>query len=258
MKKLLITVVVLVVVVVAGVTFYFDAILKSGIETAGSSVLQTDVSVESVGISPLSGSGGIRNLQIGNAQGYEAPYAMELGGLDVSVDVGSVFSDVVVIDSIIIQQPVITYETRVTTDNIRALIANIGGGSGGGDTAGDSGGAGKQVVIRDFQMLGPRVNLVSAVASAPITLPDLRLQNIGQENAAVTVAEAGRQIFNAISQAVLSSELPDLDAIRDQVEQQVTERVEELEQQADDQIEELEERVDQQVEDLTDRLRNAF
>ena len=257
MKKLLIIVVIMVVAVVAGLTFYFDSLLKNGIETAGSAALDTEVSVASVGISPLSGSGGIRNLQIGNPEGFDSPYAMELGGLDVSIDVGSVFSDVIVVDSIIIQEPVITYETRVTTDNIRALIANLGGGSDS-DSAPASGGPGKQVIIRDFQMLSPRVNLVSAIASAPITLPDLRLQNIGEDNSAVTVAEAGRQIFSAISQAVLSSELPDLDAIRDQVEQQVTERVEELEQQADDQIEELEDRVDQQVEDLTDRLRSVF
>lgn len=126
MKKILISLVLLVIIGVGVVFFAFDSIVKGGIETAGSRVLQTPVTVSSVGVSPLSGNGGIRELRIRNPEGFNEPYAMELGGLDVGVDVGSVFSDVVVIDHIVIDNPVITYETRIRTDNIRTLLANIG------------------------------------------------------------------------------------------------------------------------------------
>ena len=253
MKKLLIGLVVLV-VVIGGVVFYaFDSILKGGIETAGSSVLQTDVTVGSVGVSPLSGSGGIQQLRIANPEGFNEPYAIELGGLDVAIETGSVFSDVIVIDRIIIEQPVITYETRISTDNIRALLNNIGGGS---DTqqSDDAAGSGKQVVIRDFQMLGPQVRVASAIGSADATIPDLRLQNIGEESAAVTVAEAGRQIFEALSAQLLNANLPSVEQLRERVDQEV----QELRDQAEQEVEELEQQLEEEVENLEDRVRSLF
>ena len=44
-KKILISVVFLLLIVVGGVYFYFDALVKSGVEVAGSSVLGTAVTV---------------------------------------------------------------------------------------------------------------------------------------------------------------------------------------------------------------------
>lgn len=253
MKKLLIALVILVVVGVGVVFYAFDSILKGGIETAGSRVLQTDVTVSSVGISPLSGNGGMRELRIGNPEGFNEPYAMELGGLDVGVDVGSVFSDVIVIDHIIIADPVITYETRIRTDNIRTLLANLGGGSDGqADEAGA--GSGKRIIIRDFQMLGPQVNVSSTLGSAEVAIPDLRLQNIGQENAAVTVAEAGRQIFEALNRQLIAADLPNVEMLRERVD----EEVQELRERAGQQVEELEQQVEDQVENLRERARSLL
>ncbi|MBT8146045.1 MAG: hypothetical protein KJN90_04285 [Gammaproteobacteria bacterium] len=253
MKKILIGLIVILVIVVGGVFYAFDSLLKGGIESAGSSVLQTDVTVGSVGVSPLSGSGGIQQLRIGNPQGFNEPYAMELGGLDVAIDTSSVFSDVIVIDRIIIEQPVITYETRITTDNIRALLANIGGGSSGQPSE-EAAGSGKRVIIRDFQMLGPQVRVASAIGSADVTIPDLRLQDIGDENAAVTVAEAGRQIFAALNERLLQADLPNVEMLRERVDQEV----QELRDQAEEQVEELEERLEDEVENLQDRVRSLL
>jgi hypothetical protein len=178
---------------------------------------------------------------------------MELGGLDVGVEVGSVFSDLVVIDHIIIDNPIITYETRITTDNIRTLLATLGGGGGG--QAGDAGAdGGKKVIIRDFQMLGPQVHVSSTIGSAEVSIPDLRLQNIGQENAAVTVAEAGRQIFAALNQQLLDADLPNVEMLRERVDQEV----EQLRERAGQQVEELEQQVEDQVEDLRERARSLF
>jgi hypothetical protein len=253
MKKLLIGLVVLI-VVIAGVGFYaFDSILKGGIETAGSSVLQTDVTVGSVAVSPLSGSGGIQELRIANPEGFNEPYVMELGGLDVAIETGSVFSDVIVIDRIIIERPVITYETRISTDNVRALLNNLGGGSAQ-QSAGQSAEPGKRVVIRDFQMLGTQVRVASTLGSADVTIPDLRLQNIGEESAAVTVAEAGRQIFAAINEQLLAANLPNVEMLRERVD----EEVQELRDRAEQQVEELEQQVEEEVQNLQDRVRSLF
>jgi len=254
MRKVVLGLVVLVVIAVGVVVFAFDAIVKNGIESTGSRVLQADVTVDSVGISPVSGSGGIQLLRIGNPEGFNEPYAMELGGLDVGVDVGSVFSDVIVIDRIIIDSPVITYETRLTSDNIRTLLANLGGGSTGQAPQEETGGSGKRVIIRDFRMLGPRVNVASALGSAEVVIPDLQLQNIGEENAAVTVAEAGRQILTALNRQLIQADLPTVEMLRERVD----EEVQELRDRAGQQVEELEEQVEEEVENLRDRVRSLL
>ena len=104
--------------------FYFDSLVKSGIEVVGSSVLGTAVTVEGASVSPLNGQGNISGLRVENPEGYNSQYAFELDSVAVSINVGSVFSDVLEVDSITIVQPTITYETKITTDNIRALLAN--------------------------------------------------------------------------------------------------------------------------------------
>ena len=247
MKKIIIGLVLFVAVAIGVVFFAFGSILKTGIETAGSSVLGTAVTVNSVGVSALSGSGGISDLRIGNPEGFNEPYAMELGSLDVKVNVGSVFSDTIVIDSIVIQRPEITYEERITSDNIRTLLENLSGGGDQAPAETENAEPGKQIIIRDFQMIDPQVNLVAAIARAPIPLPDIRLQNIGEDNASVTVAEAGRQVLAALNQALLGASLPSFEDLQSLVQEELG-----------NQVEALEEQVTDQVEDITDRVRSIF
>ena len=70
-KKILISVVFLLLIVVGGVYFYFDALVKSGVEVAGSSVLGTAVTVEGVSISPLNGQGDISGLRVEKPGGLQ-------------------------------------------------------------------------------------------------------------------------------------------------------------------------------------------
>ena len=91
----------------------------------GSSVLGTAVTVDSVSLSPLSGQGSISGLRVANPEGFESQYAFELDSVLVSIDVNSVFTDAAEIESIVIMQPVITYETKIASDNIRTLLDNL-------------------------------------------------------------------------------------------------------------------------------------
>lgn len=258
MKKIGIVLLVLLFVVAGGVYFTFGSILKNGIETAGSLILDTEVTVDFVGVSPLSGSGGIRELRIGNPEGFNSPYAMELGSMDINVNVGSIFSDTIVIESIVINRPIITYETRITTDNIRTLLGNLSGGADQAPAESESAESGKKIIIRDFQMIGPQVNLIAAFVRAPILLPDIHLQNIGEDNSSVTAAEAGRQILAALNQELRSASLPSFEDLQNLVGEELGNQVEALEKQVTDQLDKLEERVTDQVEDLTNRLRRIF
>ena len=124
-KKILISVVFILLLVGGGVFFYLDSIVKSGIEVVGSSMLGTAVTVENVSISPLNGQGSISGLRVENPEGFDSQYAFELESVLVNINVNSLLTDAAEVESITIMQPVITYETKITTDNIRTLLDNL-------------------------------------------------------------------------------------------------------------------------------------
>jgi hypothetical protein len=203
--------------------------------------LGTKVTVASVTISPLNGIGSISGLEIRNPEGFDSDYIFQLEQVEVSLNAASLLSDVIEIESIIIIQPEITYETRISTDNVRALPENIGGS--GGETATADSEAGKELFIRDFRLLGPQVNLVAAVASAPISLPDIELTDIGTEDNAATVAQVLEVVLSALRRTILEAELPGLDMLREGVENRLQDGIEEAE---------------EVVEDLGNRLRGIL
>jgi hypothetical protein len=240
-RKLLISLLLLVVLAVGATFLYLDRIVTTGIEVVGSQVLGTKVTVASVTISPLNGIGSISGLEIRNPEGFDSDYIFQLEQVEVSLNAASLLSDVIEIESIIITQPEITYETRITTDNVRALLENIGGS--GGETATADSEAGKELFIRDFRLLGPQVNLVAAVASAPILLPDIELTDIGTEDNAATVAQVLEVVLSALRRTILEAELPGLDMLREGLENRLQDGIEEAE---------------EVVEDLGNRLRGIL
>ena len=243
-KKTLISVVFLLLLAGGGLFFYLDSIVKSGIEVVGSSLLGTAVTVDSVSLSPLSGQGSISGLRVENPEGFESQYAFELDSVLVSIDVNSVFTDAAEIESIVIMQPVITYETKIASDNIRTLLDNLDEGdapSSDPETEDDSA---QQIIIREFRMVGSQLNFVSALVSAPITLADIEIRDIGAEGGSASAANAVRVVLQELVASILNSDdLPGLDGLRESVEGRIQDGAQ---------------RVEEAVEDLGGRLRNIL
>jgi len=239
-KKLLISIVALVLLVSAGAFFYLDSIVKNGIEVVGSQVLGTGVTVSSVALSPLNGTGGITDLRIENPEGYSEDYIFELGYVSVNINTATVFTDVIEIESVTIAQPIITYETRITTDNVRALLANLPGGESGSATSTSSSGeSSKKLIIRELQILDPQLNLSAGLVSAPIQLPNIILHDIGEDGGSATVAEALREVLSALRTSILRADLPSMDLLKDSIESSVQDGVERAGQAIDSAVENL-------------------
>jgi len=249
LKKLVASVVVLLGVAFAVAWFYLDRLIVDGIELVGTEVLGTEVAVQSASISPLAGTGSISGLTVDNPEGWSADSIFELEQVSVSVDVASLFSEVVEIDSIVISQPQITYETRLTSDNVRALLENLLPQDSGGTEAADS--PGKSLIVRRFRIEDALLSVNAAAFSAPVTLPVIELTDIGTENSAATVAQLVDIVLTELSRAIARASLPGLDELRESVEAQVQERVEEIE-------ETIEDTVEESVQGLENRLRNIL
>lgn len=244
-KKILLSLLVLVVVVAGGIMFYLDTLVANGVESVGSRTLSTRVDVDRVILLPFSGRGSIGGLNVANPEGFESPYAFELEEIAVALDLGSLTSEVIEVDSIVIESPLITYEGTLRGDNLRTLLGNIPGGSDESDAGGEPG---KELLIREFRMLNPRVNLVTSLASEQVTIPDIVLTDIGTSGSGgATPRQIARTILERVSRAVLEGNLPQLDEIEDRAR----ERLDEVEGRARD-------AVDDAREDLGNRVRGLL
>lgn len=229
-KKLLVSVLLVIAILIGGAFFYIDSIVKTGIEVVGSEVLGTGVTVDSVSISPLSGTGSIRGLTIENPEGFSADNIMELGEVRIALNVASLTSDVIEIAEVSVIGPVITYETKITTDNMRALMANLPSTpAADGEVEDVSADAGKGLIIKEFNLNAAQVNVVASIIEQSLVLGDIQLTDIGTENQAATVSQVLELVLGSISRGILNAEKPGLDELRESVEGRLQDGVEQIE-----------------------------
>src|SRR5437879_1820764 len=109
----------LVIVIAAALTvhLFLDDAVKRGVETYGPQLTKVSVKLDSVSLSLLSGSGKLKGLKVGNPEGYKAPSSVEVGMGSLGLKPASVFSDKIVIESIVFEGPVVTYETDLRASN---------------------------------------------------------------------------------------------------------------------------------------------
>ena len=203
MKKLLKIVGVLVLILVGVLLvlmFKIGAIVEKAIPTVGSKLLGVPVSVEKVGVRILAGKLTIKNLVVGNPEGFKTDHSFELGTLTVHVRPKSVFSDKIVIEKVLIEAPKITYELGIGKSNLGKLQEQIAG-----DPKDDKAveketvkaepedeTPGKKVVITELVITGGRINLSAKAlggSEIPIPLPTLTMENIGEEGEGASLSE---------------------------------------------------------------------
>lgn len=221
-KKLLLTLLIFAIGIALLSYVYFDQLIRRGLEVAGSSALGAPVTVTGASLSPLTGRGSVRGLSIANVEGYDAPYAIALESLDFEVSLPSLLTDVIEITRIEVTDARVNYESRVITDNIRALLDNLPSATAAPVVeASPDAAPGKRVIIRELLIRRPQITLYTQAARAPISLPDLRLQNIGVEEEAATIPEAARDILAALNRALLFEGVPDARTVLDSAGQQL-------------------------------------
>lgn len=201
-------------------TFSLDYLVKSAIESTGSEMLKTEVTVESVSISPFSGSGTIEGLRVKNPEGFDSDYAMVMERFEISLDVGTLLSDTLVINRILIDKPVLSVIQKVPKNNLRMLMKNMEQSSVEESTA--SGG----MVIEQLLVRNGRVSVTPNVGgeqSAVVNMDDIELKNLGKSGNGSTfgvVRQITSRIINEALNSALSGQLEGLknkakDAVKD-------------------------------------------
>ena len=219
MKKLSIVIVLLIAVV--GIALWLvvanlDSIVKRVVEEAGTETLGTRVSLSSAEISLGEARAVLRGLTIANPEGFAASQAFELGAIEVALDPESISTDVLVLETVGIDQASLTFEQIGTRNNLQTLLDNLDSGADGAAESGPESEQENLLIIRDFRFTNANVSLSHDQLDRDIALelPDIVLRNIGNADEAVTPEEAARQILEPILKK-------SRDAAQDRAEQEI-------------------------------------
>src|SRR4051812_7617409 len=136
MKKIIVRIfiglLVLALLAVLAVHFFLDSAIKRGVETIGPKLTKVEVKLASVSLSLLSGAGKIKGLVIGNPAGFKSPSAIQVGTASLALQPNSLLSDKIIIKSINVQAPEVTFESDLKSVNLKKILANLEESTGGG------------------------------------------------------------------------------------------------------------------------------
>jgi len=210
LKKIIIIVVLLVVVLgIAAVVFvgvFFDDIAKKGIETVAPTITQTPVTVSSVHLGVFSGSASINGFIIGNPSGYTSSNAISLGKAAISLEPKSLFADKIVIHSIEVRAPEITFDGNpLGANNLQKILDNVSGTPNTNTVVNSpetTKKAAKKLQVDDFLISGAKVTAhITGLEGEPfsIVIPDIHFTNLGTGPDGITAAELTQKVIKEIS-----------------------------------------------------------
>jgi hypothetical protein len=213
-KKILLVIgiglLVLIVATAVVVGLFLGKIVKAGMETAGPKITQTTLTVDAVDVSMLSGSATVKNLVVGSPEGYNASYAINVSLAAISVSPMSVLSDKIVVKSVRVESPEITFEGSLNGNNLSKILDNVNGVAKNGGpestdkTAAASGRPGKKIEVDDFLITGAKVQgtLIlfggREVTLPALVLPDIHLTDLGKGPEGITAMDLTRLVLNEV------------------------------------------------------------
>lgn len=213
MKKLLIVsglVVGLAIVGVVALSFFLGGIVTAGVNSFAPKVTQTKVTLASARISPLSGSGTLSGLVVGNPKGWSENNICALGTIQLDVAPFSILGDHIVVNEIVIDAPEFNYETKIVASNVGDLLKNIEAATGGGkksDTAAPTTNAGKPIKfeVKKFVLTNGRVRLGLGGAGASLPMPSITLIDLGTKEGGITPDQLVLAVMKSVTAGIVSA-----------------------------------------------------
>ena len=203
--KLLLSLFVLLVLVAGGGTLFLDDIVRKGIETVGTQVAKVEVRLDDVGVSVFTGKGALRGLQVANPKGYRAPAAVKVGQALVVLKPLSVFSERVVVRSVVVQETEIHYEKRDGKTNLDVIQANVESVLPDRDKKTKPE---KKLQIDSLVIRNAKVHVYGDKPDEPptvLTLNEIHLKDLGQGPEGITGAELTRKLTAAVIKDTLAA-----------------------------------------------------
>ena len=184
-----------------------DTIVKVAIEHVAPRVTGVELKVADVQLSPRTGKGRLRGLEIGNPPGFSSARAAKLGEISVFLDPGTVMQEVIVIHEIVVDSPLINYERGNKTTNLDAIQSTIdayvkrsgGASDGSASPPGDK----RRFIVDRISIRNARVTMTNpGLKGQGITfdIPDIELRELGRRQNGISAS----QVANIVATSVIS------------------------------------------------------
>ncbi|MBC8040658.1 MAG: hypothetical protein H7Y06_08960 [Opitutaceae bacterium] len=221
MKKLLIILGCLFALVVVGAlvaSFFLGSMVTKGVNTFAPKVTGTVVTLDSASISPLTGSGTLKGLFVGNPAGWKSDKAFSFEKIHVSVAPTSILGDHIIVKEVLIDSPQFVYETKIISSNIKDLLAQIEKNIGGGGTPEKPAdqpttkeGKPLKFEVKSFRLENAKVTLGVGPTAITMPMPPIVLVDLGTKEGGITpdqlAAKVMTNILSNITKAVANSAL---------------------------------------------------
>jgi hypothetical protein len=184
--------------------------VKRSIEAFAPTITQTPVTLDTVNISLLTGSASIKGLVVGNPSGYASPSAIVIDRAAIRISPGSLVSDKIIIHSIEVRAPEITFEGNpFGANNLGKILDNVNGTP---DTNAPSQSnpakPAKKLEVDDFLLVGAKVHVqLTGVMNKQLdlTLPDIHLVDLGKGNDGITSVDLTRKVLQQVIRATVKA-----------------------------------------------------
>lgn len=224
--------VIIAVLLVTMVASNLDDIIRKAIETSGTEVMQTRVSLDAAVFTLKDGRGELHGLSVANPPGYTSKYALQMQQIALQVDPGSITGDVIVIKEVLVDGAQLVAEQKALATNLQGLLENIEANSGA-ETSPPPAPEGEPVhlMIEKFSFINSSANVITeqwGEKALPIT--DIVITDIGDKQTGLTPDQLAHTISQTLMRRAQS-------AVKDYLEQLARDAaMEELDKQLDDKL----------------------
>jgi uncharacterized protein involved in outer membrane biogenesis len=160
-------------------------------------------------LSPWNGSASVRGLVVGNPEGYQTPQAISAGTIAVDLKPLSVFSDKIVLRSLHMESPEITFEGGLGGNNLSKIMDNVNAAA---HTAAQTDNSvststtaqakpSKKLEVDDILITGARVHVSLTNLGgkeSTLSLPPIHLTDLGKNEDGITATELTRSVLDAL------------------------------------------------------------
>lgn len=202
-----ISVVVLLVAAVIVVALCLDGIVKKGVETVGPQITKVSITLDSIHIGLLSGSAKVQGLVVGNPEGFKTTNAISVGLAEVGVNPASILSDKIIVRSVHVIAPELTFEGNPLTgnNNFSKILDNLNAASkSAGTTTNNTTAAGKpakKLEVDDFLISGAKVHYNGLT----LDLPPVHLTDLGKGTDGITATDLSKHVFSELTRTIIKT-----------------------------------------------------
>lgn len=197
------TILVIAVVAITLVVNNLDDIIRQVVETTGSEVTGTRVSLDSAKLTLSDGRGELKGLRIANPPGYGSPNAFQMQEIALQVDPGSITGDVIVISEVLVDGAVLTAEQKGLNTNLKDLLNNIE--SAAGATPASKAPAEEpsteiRLMVKKFSFINSSATVITRQwGDKSLQVPDIVMTDIGDKETGLTP----EQLANTMTKTLL-------------------------------------------------------